>query len=99
MYIAGRGKPSILLKDRKKGQSVGSRKMASDRKGYKKAGELAVDWMKSENWSAWMTKCMQFHVPELDIAAHDMEEDEGDDSGDDDDEVAAWGWQVETQNK
>ena len=88
-------------KVRAKGQSKGSKKMVSNRKGYKRAGELGVKWMKSDNWSGWMTKCMKLHAPDLNVTESGMEEDsEGeDDSSDEDEEVMAWGWKVESQQE
>jgi hypothetical protein len=85
-------------KVRAKGQSKGSKKLASDRNGYKKAGELAVQWMKSDNWSTWVSKCMQLHAPSLNVEESMEEEKEGEvESTDEDEEIVAWGWKIESQ--
>ena len=90
----------MMGKVRAKGQSKGSKKLASDRKGYKKAGELAVQWMKSDNWSTWMTKCMQLHAPSLNVDESMEEENEGEvESSEEDEEIVAWGWKVESQEQ
>jgi hypothetical protein len=45
-----------------------------------------------------VTKCMQLHAPSLNVEESMEEEKEGEvESADEDEEIVAWGWKVESQ--
>ena len=47
-----------------------------------------------------MTKCMQLHAPSLNVDESMEEENEGEvESSEEDEEIVAWGWKVESQEQ
>lgn len=84
---------------RLKGMSKGAHKMASDKKGYRRGGDMATAWMETDNWHALVRMGMYELVPSLNNAGNEEDDEpflgivDDDDDDSDDDEVQAWGWQ------